>query len=142
MPSLPPTDVRRADRQVDDEAWIRAFLHTTPLGFLATVHEEQPFLNSNLFVYDERRHVIYMHTANVGRTQANIAHYGKVCFSAATMGRLLPAKEALEFSVEYSSVVVFGQAVSVEDRSKLRRRYSSYWTSTHPIFIPERIIVP
>ena len=31
------------------------------------------------------------------------------------MGRLLPAKEALEFGVEYASVVVFGRGVVVED---------------------------
>jgi GNAT superfamily N-acetyltransferase len=33
------------------------------------------------------------------------------------MGRLLPAKTALEFSVEYSSVVVFGQASLISDES-------------------------
>ncbi len=113
--ALPLTEMRRADRGVDDEAWIRAFLHTAPLGFLATIHDDQPFLNSNLFVYDAARHVIYMHTANVGRTQANIAQHDRVCFSVATMGRLLPAQEALEFSVEYGSVVVFGRAVGVAD---------------------------
>jgi nitroimidazol reductase NimA-like FMN-containing flavoprotein (pyridoxamine 5'-phosphate oxidase superfamily) len=31
------------------------------------------------------------------------------------MGRLLPAEEALEFSVEYSGVVLFGTAVIVQD---------------------------
>lgn len=113
--TLAPTDMRRADRAVDDDAWIRAFLEEAPLGFLATSHDGQPFLNSNLFVYDEPRRAIYLHTANVGRTQANIQLNDRVCFSVATMGRLLPAKEALEFSVEYGSVVVFGRAVAVDD---------------------------
>jgi nitroimidazol reductase NimA-like FMN-containing flavoprotein (pyridoxamine 5'-phosphate oxidase superfamily) len=110
-----PTEMRRADRAVEDEAWIRAFLHEAPLGFLATSYEDQPFLNSNLFVYDEARGAIYLHTANVGRTKANVAHNARVCFSVATMGRLLPAEEALEFSVEYGSVVVFGRASAADD---------------------------
>jgi nitroimidazol reductase NimA-like FMN-containing flavoprotein (pyridoxamine 5'-phosphate oxidase superfamily) len=111
----PPTEIRRADRAVEDESWIRAFLHEAPLGFLATSYEDQPFLNSNLFVYDAAREAIYLHTANVGRTQANVAHNTRVCFSVATIGRLLPAEEALEFSVEYGSVVVFGRASAVDD---------------------------
>jgi nitroimidazol reductase NimA-like FMN-containing flavoprotein (pyridoxamine 5'-phosphate oxidase superfamily) len=36
------------------------------------------------------------------------------------MGRLLPASEALEFSVEYASVVVFGRAGIVEDFEEAR----------------------
>ena len=43
-----------------------------PVGALATIHDGQPFINSNLFVYDEQAHCIYMHTARVGRTQANV----------------------------------------------------------------------
>jgi nitroimidazol reductase NimA-like FMN-containing flavoprotein (pyridoxamine 5'-phosphate oxidase superfamily) len=108
--ALPPTFTRRSDRGVEDEAWMRAFLHRAPVGMLATIYEDQPFINSNLYVYNEDAHVIYMHTARLGRTRANVDEYEKVCFSIMEMGRLLPADEALEFSVEYSGVVVFGRA--------------------------------
>jgi nitroimidazol reductase NimA-like FMN-containing flavoprotein (pyridoxamine 5'-phosphate oxidase superfamily) len=108
--TLPINEVRRADRAVEDEAWIRTFLHRAPIGVLATVHDGQPFINSNLYVYDEAAHAIYMHTARVGRTQANVTTHERVCFSVSEMGRLLPADVALEFSVEYASVVVFGRA--------------------------------
>jgi nitroimidazol reductase NimA-like FMN-containing flavoprotein (pyridoxamine 5'-phosphate oxidase superfamily) len=37
------------------------------------------------------------------------------------MGRLLPADTALEFSVEYASVIAFGQARIVEDEQEARR---------------------
>jgi nitroimidazol reductase NimA-like FMN-containing flavoprotein (pyridoxamine 5'-phosphate oxidase superfamily) len=116
--TLPFTHVRRQDREVRDEAWIRSFLHQAPFGVLATVYEGQPFVNSNLFVYDEAAHVIYMHTAHVGRTPANIMHSDRVCFSMSDMGRLLPAKEALEFSVEYSGVTVFGSAQIVSNQEE------------------------
>lgn len=113
--SLPYTHIRRQERAVTDEAWIRAFLHQAPYGALATVHQGQPFISSNLFVYDEAAHVIYMHTARVGRTRANVENEARVCFSVSHMGRLLPADEALEFSVEYAGVTVFGTVEIVAD---------------------------
>lgn len=107
--------VRRQDRAVSDEGWIRQFLHEAPFGFLATVSQGQPFLNSNLFVFDENRNAIYLHTARTGRTRSNLEAGGRACFSVSRMGRLLPASEALEFSVEFSGVVVFGRAGVVRE---------------------------
>jgi nitroimidazol reductase NimA-like FMN-containing flavoprotein (pyridoxamine 5'-phosphate oxidase superfamily) len=63
------TTIRRKDRAVEDEAWIRAFLHRAPVGTLATVDGEQPFLHMNLFVYAEAEHCLYLHTATAGRTR-------------------------------------------------------------------------
>ncbi len=111
----PITTVRRQDRAVTDEAWMRAFLQRAEFGTLATVYEGRPFLNANLFVYDEAAHAIYMHTARKGRTRTNVDAGGPVCFTVSEMGRLLPADEALEFSVEYAGVMVFGTAEFVTD---------------------------
>ena len=115
------TEIRRSDRAVEDETWIRALLQRAPVGILATVQDDQPYLNSNLFVYDEAAHVIYMHTARLGRTPSNLASEAKYCFTVFEMGRLLPAKEALEFSVEYSGVTVFGTAVTINDPEEAKR---------------------
>jgi uncharacterized protein len=107
--------VRRSDRAVDEEGWIRHLLKRAPTGYLATVSDGQPFLNSNLFVYDGDSHVLCLHTARKGRTRSNIEREPRVCFTVSEMGRLLPADTALEFSVEYRSVVVFGRAEIVDD---------------------------
>jgi len=112
---LPNTEMRRADRQVSDQAWIADFLKQAPVGLLATSDQEQPFINSNLFGYNESAHSIYLHTANLGRTKSTIENNPKVCFHVFEMGRLLPAKEALEFSVEYAGVSIFGEATIIED---------------------------
>ena len=110
--------LRRKDRG-KDEAWVRGFLAQAPFGFLATVGADgQPYLNSNLFLYDEARHCIYLHTHRTGRTRDNMAGGDKVAFSVAAMGRLLPAPEALEFSVEYAGVVAFGRGRVVEDEQE------------------------
>ncbi len=116
----PKNQVRRSDREVEDEAWIRALLHRAPVGVLATSYEGQPFLNSNLFVYDEEAQMIYLHTAPVGRTRANIVANERVCFSVYEMGRLLPAETALNFSAEYAGVVVFGSCSIVTDKAQAK----------------------
>lgn len=116
-----PNEVRRSDRAVEDTAWIEDFLRRAPVGVMATVHDGQPFVNSNLFVYDAAAHAIYLHTARVGRTRANVELEERVCFSINDMGRLLPASEALEFSVEYSGVMVFGRAHIVEETEEAKR---------------------
>jgi nitroimidazol reductase NimA-like FMN-containing flavoprotein (pyridoxamine 5'-phosphate oxidase superfamily) len=106
--------LRRIDRAADDR-WIRGFLAEAAVGVLATVHEGQPYVNSNIFVYDDARHAIYLHTARTGRTRENVERDSRVAFTVYETGRLLPADEALEFSIEYGGVVVFGTARVVHD---------------------------
>ncbi len=114
-----PTKMRREDRAQED-AWVRAYLSRAPFGFLATVVDGQPFINSNLFVYDEAAHAIYLHSARTGRTRSNVEQDERVCLTVAEMGRFLPADTALEMSVEYEGVVVFGRAGLVTDPAEAR----------------------
>jgi nitroimidazol reductase NimA-like FMN-containing flavoprotein (pyridoxamine 5'-phosphate oxidase superfamily) len=130
--------LRRRDRG-KDEAWVRAFLRQAPWGYLATVGEGgQPYLNSNLFVYDEERHCIYLHTHRTGRTRDNVDGADRVAFSAAAMGRLLPAPEALEFSVEYCGVNVFGTGRVVDDADEARHALQALLDKYAPHLRPGR----
>ena len=117
----PLTAMRRSDRTVTDETWIRRFLHQAPIGILATVAEGQPFINTRSFVYDETANCLYMHGAMEGRTLANISQNDRVCFSVVEMGRLIAADVAEKFSVEYAGVVIFGRASLVEEESEKNR---------------------
>lgn len=90
-------------------------LHRAGTGVLATVRDGRPFVNTNLFVYDEDAAAIYLHTARVGETRENVERDERVAFTVFELGRLLPADTALEFSAEYASVVVFGRAAIVTD---------------------------
>jgi hypothetical protein len=106
---------RRRDRAVEDDAWVSAFLERSPMGFLGTVVDGQPYVHPNLFVYDAAAHRIYLHTAARGGTRSALEVGSDVCFTVGEMGRLLPAVTALEFSVEYASVMVFGFGRIVDD---------------------------
>lgn len=112
--------VTRQDRSMNDEAWMTAFLHQAPMATIATSVDGQPFLSTLLFALDERRRIIYFHTARRGRVWENLQQNPRVCLTATEMGRLLPAETAFNFSVEYQSVVVFGDAHLVNDPSESR----------------------
>jgi nitroimidazol reductase NimA-like FMN-containing flavoprotein (pyridoxamine 5'-phosphate oxidase superfamily) len=136
------TKMRREDRAVEDDSRIRQFLAEAPYGMLATDCEGQPMLHVNTFVYDESTHSLYMHTARQGRTRTNIDSSPSVCFSAAKMGRLLPAKAAREFSVEYESVTVFGKALIVNDRKQARDKMQLLLDKYFGHLKPERDYCP
>lgn len=142
--TLAPNKVRRHDREVTDEAWIVDFLNQAPYGVIATNHDGQPFVNSNLFVYEEATHSLYFHTARVGRTQANFdTEEGvPVCFSAFSMGRMLPAPVALEFSVEYAGVTAFGTGSLVEDPDEAKRTLQLLLDKYAPHLRPDQHYTP
>ena len=111
----PRVDMRRKDRGKDD-AWIRDYLRAATWGYLGVVAEDgQPYVHPNLFVFDEERHCLWVHGYRAGRLRSCVDACDRVVFSAAGMGRLLPGATALNFSVEYASVVVYGTAHVVPD---------------------------
>ncbi len=121
MKPIPFSQVRRKDRAVSDEAWIREQLHRAPVGVIATAENDQPYAHPNLFVFDEDENALYLHSAREGRTWSAIKRNARVCFTVSEMGRLLPADAAFGMSVEYASVVVFGRAAVVTDAAQAER---------------------
>lgn len=133
-PSL--TQIRRHKQAITDEDRIKRFLRRAPVGVLATCVQEQPYLSTRLFVYDEPQHAIYMHAADQGRTLESIRANPQVCFTTFEMGRFVPAKKARNFGVEYESVVVFGQASLVEDEQEMIRALKQFMAKYAPQFQP------
>lgn len=108
--------MRRADRATDDQ-WIRTFLSRAPFACISVVWENRPYATNNTFVYDPSQKAIFMHTARNGHFRSVVESRKpvEVCVTVARMGRLLPADTAKELSVEYYSVVVFGQIRIVDE---------------------------
>jgi nitroimidazol reductase NimA-like FMN-containing flavoprotein (pyridoxamine 5'-phosphate oxidase superfamily) len=133
--TLPINQLRRSDRAKDD-TWIKTFLKHGAFGVMATSYEGQPFTNTRQYVYDEDAHAIYMHGAKTGRTPTVIAANNRVCFSVSEMGRLIPADEAVEVSVEFASVMVFGSVKIIEDPYEARRALELLMEKYFPQFKP------
>jgi len=116
-----PTTAQRRPEHVQSDEWIREFLGRTQIGHIATRWDEQPFINPTTFWYDAERHEIIFHSNVVGRVRANSERHELVCFEASEFGRLLPSNVALEFSIQYESVVVYGKIHHLEDFEEKRR---------------------
>ena len=122
MPKQPSYEQpRRADRAVLDESWLKAMLCSAPYGSLGTEYQGQPYVKPTLFVYDESAHAVYFHGAVEGRTRTNIEANPRACFCVSELGRLLPADTAMNFGIEYASVVIFGETRLVSDLQEAQR---------------------
>ena len=116
----PPTAFQRRSEHKRDDDWIRATLRQAKVGHIASSWDDQPYLNPSTFWYDEANERIIFHSNITGRVRANIERNPKVCLEASELGKLLPSNIALEFSLQYRSVVVFGAARILEDPEEKR----------------------
>jgi len=116
-----PTAFQRLPEYQRGDEWIRAFLHEAKVGHIASVRDGQPFLNPSTFWFDETHHQIIFHSNVAGRIRSNIESSPRVCFEALELGKMLPANVALEFSLQFRSVVVFGPAHLIDDPEEARR---------------------
>ena len=116
-----PTAFQRLPEYQRGDAWIRAFLREAKVGHIASVQDGQPFLNPSTFWFDEANHQIVFHSNVTGRIRSNIEQDLRVCFEAFELGKMLPANVALEFSLQFRSVIVFGTARLIDDPNEARR---------------------
>jgi nitroimidazol reductase NimA-like FMN-containing flavoprotein (pyridoxamine 5'-phosphate oxidase superfamily) len=123
LDASPPAEMRRPEYAQDDR-WIRDFFTQAEAGHVGSRWEDQPFVTPILFWYNPQRYEIYFHTKITGRLRANIEHSDKVCIEAYRMGRVLPANTALEFALQYESVVAFGRGRLLQDDEE--KRYALY----------------
>ena len=116
-----PISFQRRPHLTRDDDWIRAFLKTAKVGHIASSRDDQPFLNPTMFWFDEENHQIVFHSNVAGRVRSNIESNPKVCLEVSELGRFLPANVALEFSLQFRSVIVFGTARLVNDAEEARQ---------------------
>jgi len=100
-------DMRRKDRKMEKSEALALLLQNT-YGILATVDSSgQPYgIPLNYAVVND---FIYFHCAPDGHKLQNIGENHKVCFTVVGRTNVLPE----EFSTDYESVVIFGQASRV-----------------------------
>ena len=116
-----PPNAQRIPEYAQDDDWIRDFLRQAQVGHIATRWDEQPFITPSTFWYDPERHEIYFHSNITGRVRANAERHAEVCFETSRSGKLLPSNVALEFSLQYESVIAFGKIRVLEDDKEERR---------------------
>jgi len=133
-----PTDFQRLPEHTRGEEWIRALLRTGLTAHLASARDGQPFLHPTSFWFDEERRQIAFHSNIAGRMRSNLEAAPRVCLEVSEMGRLLPSNVALEFSLQYRSVLVFGSVRLVTDPEEARRLLYGLLAKYFPGMTPGR----
>jgi nitroimidazol reductase NimA-like FMN-containing flavoprotein (pyridoxamine 5'-phosphate oxidase superfamily) len=119
--NVSPTAFQRLPEYRREDAWIRSFLHEARVGHIASSREGQPFVNPTTFWFDEANHQIAFHSNVTGRIRSNLENNPRICLEVSELGKLLPSNAALEFSLQFRSVIVFGRARLVDDPDEARR---------------------
>lgn len=109
--------VRRKEKQKDDQ-WIRDFIQSSHYGVLGVSAEGQPYLNANNYVYIEADHALYFHRAKQGALPQFIEKNNNATYLISEMGKMMTGKEAMKFSVEYKSVMIYGKLQEITDHTK------------------------
>ena len=117
----PPTAQQRKPEYARDDVWIRELLRRGQVAHIGTLWDEQPFVTPSNYYFDEANHRLIFHSNLTGRIRANIEHQARVCVEVSELGRYLPSNVALEFSLQYRSVMVFGTAHIIDDPEEQRR---------------------
>lgn len=116
-----PLNRMRHSEYAQDDKWIVDFLLQAQIGHIATMSEDQPYITPTLFWYDPEKQEIYFHSNVTGHLRSNAERYPQVCFEASRMGKLLPSNIALEFSVQYESVIAYGEVRLLEEEAEKNR---------------------
>lgn len=106
-------EVRRKDREISRRE-AEKILQKGAVGILCTVDENgQPYGVPLNYVYNDSK--IYFHCAVEGHKLDNIRANNKVCFVVYDENEVIPDK----FTIQYSSVVVYGKAEIVGESEKI-----------------------
>jgi nitroimidazol reductase NimA-like FMN-containing flavoprotein (pyridoxamine 5'-phosphate oxidase superfamily) len=131
-----PTAHQRRPEYARDHDWIRALLHRGHIAHIASLSGDQPFVTPTNYLFDEDKHRLVFHSNVVGRLRSNIEAQPRLAAEVSEMGKLLPSNAALEFSVQYRSVMVFGTAKIIEDldeqRTVLHQLIAKYFQGLEP----------
>lgn len=110
-----PMAHQRRPKYVRDDDWIRDLLRRGQVAHIGTRWDDQPFVTPTNYYFDEDSHRLIFHSNIAGRLRANIERHPRVTAEVSEMGKLLPSNIALEFSLQYRSVIVFGEARLIQD---------------------------
>jgi len=121
--------MRRVRQQVSEEECKRILKEEKRAAFSVIGEDGYPYTVPVDFYYDEEENRIYMHGARTGHKIDAIRKCNKVCFTTWNQGY----KTEGSWEWNATSVVVFGKAILLEDRSvwedKLRKMTIKYYPS-------------
>ncbi len=139
-PEVDSSSIRYQGKAVDDPEWIVEFLAEQETGVLGLIDRDQgePHLVTQLFVYDDAEGELFVHGARAGRAHDLVEERtgARACFTTSDVGRYIPAEEPVNFTVEYASVVAYGEVDLLEGRREKRRVLETFMEKFAPHLTP------
>ncbi len=108
--------MRRKEKEIRETAAIEDVIRRAQVCRLAMCRDGQPYVVPLNFGYAER--TVYIHCAKEGRKLEMIEANPEVCFEVDLDHTLESAAKACKFGFKYKSVIGFGQASLVKDRTE------------------------
>jgi uncharacterized protein len=104
---------RHAGRGNYDEATINAILDAGSVAHVGLVADGQPVVIPMIYARDGSE--IYLHGSSLSRLLGSMDAAVPMCLTATLLDGLVLARSAMHHSVNYRSVVVFGDGYAIED---------------------------
>jgi nitroimidazol reductase NimA-like FMN-containing flavoprotein (pyridoxamine 5'-phosphate oxidase superfamily) len=107
--------MRRSEREITSRDEVDAILLRERILRVAFAVSDEPYVVPLSYGYDQKKGVLYMHTARVGRKLEFVARNPRVCFEVEGPMCLRPADEACAWGLDYESVIGYGRVSEVVD---------------------------
>ena len=111
--------MRRADKEIKDNALIESILHRALVCRIAMCDDGAPYMVPLSFGYDAN--CLYFHSANKGKKIDILKRNSRVCFETDVDQEHVSSDTPSECSMRYHSVIGFGRAIFVDDLDEKRR---------------------
>lgn len=106
-PKAPRLAVQRRTHLAADEAWVKEFLRQGDVIQIALCQDGSPHIVPTTYWFDGASTIVF-HASPHGRFSEILADGVAAAGSVFQLGRRLPSNAALEFSVQYRCVMVYG----------------------------------
>jgi nitroimidazol reductase NimA-like FMN-containing flavoprotein (pyridoxamine 5'-phosphate oxidase superfamily) len=133
--------MRRKDREITDEAALRAIMEQAPVCRIGLSDGETPYVVPLNFGLGER--CLYFHCARQGRKLDIIGRNNRVCFEMDILHKVYRHEAACGCSTRFDSVIGVGRALLVEEpvEKKLALdRIMEHYGYAGPFTYPEEMV--
>lgn len=113
--------MRRSEREITSEDEIQAILARERVVRVGFAVDDNPYIVPLSYGYDFVQHLLYFHTARVGRKLDFIARNPRVCFEIEGPHHLRHADKACSWGLAYESLIGYGEISEIlnpEEKSR------------------------
>ena len=114
--------MRRKDKEISDEATIKAIIEKARVCRLGMVNGNKPYIVPLCFGYSDN--ALYFHGSLKGKKIDLLHENPNVCFEFDLLTETIESENPCDWSMKYQSVIGFGKAVFIKELDEKRNAIS------------------